>query len=60
MVDVAFVSRAVHFVPLPLFRRIAALPSDEPTDDIAYIGKEGINAIKSEYSVLYISFPSSA
>ena len=48
MVDVTFKSRAVHHVPLSLFKRVASLSSDEPPDDIAYIGGGGVQAIKSQ------------
>ncbi|OBZ70242.1 Thymocyte nuclear protein 1, partial [Grifola frondosa] len=44
MVDVAFVARAKHFVPLSLLRNIAA--AWEPPSEIAYIGEEGLKAIK--------------
>ncbi len=44
MVDVTFVSRAAHFVPLSLLRNIAS-SSDLP-DEVSYIGKEGAQAIK--------------
>ena len=48
MVDVTFKSRAAHHVPLSLFKRVASLSSDEPPDDVAYIGKDGVQAIKSQ------------
>lgn len=47
MVDVGFKSRVANFVPLSLLRRIAALDAEsDPPDDIAYIGKEGVTAVK--------------
>lgn len=46
MVDLTFKSRAQHFVPLALFKKIAALPTDEPPEDIAYIGEDGVRAVK--------------
>lgn len=44
MVEVSFVSRAHHFVPLSLLRSIAA--SQSVPEDVTYIGKEGTQAIK--------------
>ncbi|KAH9854931.1 PUA-like domain-containing protein, partial [Lenzites betulinus] len=44
MVDVTFVHRAPHFVPLSLLRNIAA--ASDPPDDVSYIGDEGAKAIK--------------
>ncbi|EMD40365.1 hypothetical protein CERSUDRAFT_110960 [Gelatoporia subvermispora B] len=44
MVDVTFKARAANFVPLALLRRIAA--ASEPPHEVAYIGEEGVNAIK--------------
>ncbi|KAG6336487.1 hypothetical protein ID866_2601 [Astraeus odoratus] len=46
MVGVKFVSRAEHFVSLSLLRYVAGLPSVEPPEEIAYIGSEGVKAIK--------------
>lgn len=45
MVDVTFSSRVNHFVPLSLLKHISAgnLP-----DELAYIGSDGANAIKSK------------
>ncbi|KAI0035668.1 component of IIS longevity pathway SMK-1-domain-containing protein [Vararia minispora EC-137] len=45
MVDVAFDARATHFVPLAVLRKIAA-GGAEPTNNIAYIGPEGVVAVK--------------
>jgi hypothetical protein len=45
MVDVTFTCRAKHFIPLALFRHIAALPSELP-GDIEYISEKGVKAIK--------------
>jgi len=44
MVDVTFEARAAHFVPLALLRRIAA--ASEPPSEVAYIGEDGVKAIK--------------
>ncbi|PCH40773.1 DUF55-domain-containing protein [Wolfiporia cocos MD-104 SS10] len=46
MVDVTFVARAPHFVPLALLRQIAAAPADAPPSGVRYIGADGVNAIK--------------
>ncbi|KAL5507807.1 hypothetical protein ACEPAH_5425 [Sanghuangporus vaninii] len=46
MVDVAFKSRAARHIPLSLFKRIANSPTDDPPTDVAYIGSEGVRAIK--------------
>jgi len=46
MVDVTFVSRTAHFVPLALLRRIAAVPTNAPPSDVEYIGEDGVKAIK--------------
>ncbi|GBE80113.1 PUA-like domain-containing protein [Sparassis latifolia] len=45
MVDVTFINRTAHFVPLALLRRIAAAGSEPPTD-VSYIGESGTSAIK--------------
>ncbi|KAH7887505.1 DUF55-domain-containing protein [Phlebopus sp. FC_14] len=47
MVDAAFVSRARHFVPLSLLRFIAGLPSSDPPTEIAYVGENGVKAVKA-------------
>jgi protein phosphatase-4 regulatory subunit 3 len=47
MVDVKFISRAVHFVPYPLLREIAA-GRVTLSAGIEYIGEEGMRAIKGE------------
>ncbi|KAI0355407.1 DUF55-domain-containing protein, partial [Trametes cingulata] len=44
MVDLTFVRRAPHFVPLSLLRNIAA--SSEVPEEVSYIGEEGVSAIK--------------
>ncbi|RPD81319.1 DUF55-domain-containing protein [Lentinus tigrinus ALCF2SS1-7] len=44
MVDVTFVSRAKHFVPLSLLRTIAS--STDVPEDVSYIGEDGAQAIK--------------
>ena len=46
MVEVKFVARLAHFVPLSLLRRIAAASSSDIPSDIEYIGEDGVNAIK--------------
>ena len=47
MVDVTFKSRAKQFVSLALMKRIAALSTSDPPEDLAYIGKDGVEAIKN-------------
>ncbi|TDL29958.1 DUF55-domain-containing protein [Rickenella mellea] len=47
MVELTFVSRTQHFVPLALMKRIATLPSSDPPTDIEYIGRDGVAAIKA-------------
>ncbi|EIW61404.1 DUF55-domain-containing protein [Trametes versicolor FP-101664 SS1] len=44
MVDVTFVRRASHFVPLSLLRGIAA--ASEPPEEVAYIGDDGMKAVQ--------------
>ncbi|KAG1752512.1 PUA-like domain-containing protein [Suillus paluster] len=44
MIDATFLSRAEHFVPLSLLRHIA---DSDPPDEIAYIGTEGVKAMKA-------------
>jgi len=44
MVDVTFVSRASHFIPLALLKHIAN--ASELPDEISYIGQAGMHAIK--------------
>ncbi|CAL1700109.1 unnamed protein product [Somion occarium] len=49
MVDVTFRSRAKHFIPLSLIKHLASLSSSsvsDPPDEVDYIGKEGMKAIK--------------
>ncbi|KAG9317334.1 hypothetical protein JVU11DRAFT_1533 [Chiua virens] len=46
MVDVMFISRARHFVPLSLLRHLADIPSATPPEAISYVRQDGINAIK--------------
>lgn len=53
MVDVTFRSRAKHFIPLSLLKYLASLSSSsssvaDPPEDMAYIGKEGMKAIKGK------------
>lgn len=60
MVDVKFISRAIHFVPYPLLREIAAGRVTQSVG-IEYIDDEGMRAIKGNfmagvgcnYSLLY-------
>jgi len=49
MVDVTFSSSTKHFIPLALFRHIAALAPSELSDEIAYIGEGGVKAIKGPF-----------
>lgn len=46
MVDVKFVSRAPHFVSLSLLRDIAGVSSLDVPEEIAYVGSDGLTAIK--------------
>jgi len=46
MVDVKFVSRAAHFVPYPLLRKISANSTTTPPAGLEYIGEKGVSAIK--------------
>ncbi|KAI6130280.1 DUF55-domain-containing protein [Pisolithus croceorrhizus] len=46
MVDVKFVSRAAHFVSLSLLRGIAGVSSLDIPEEIAYVGSDGLAAIK--------------
>lgn len=46
MVDVTFVSRTPHFVPLALLRTISAASEDDVPEEVAYIGADGVRAIK--------------
>ncbi|KAI5987771.1 DUF55-domain-containing protein [Pisolithus marmoratus] len=46
MVDVKFVFRAPHFVSLSLLRRIAAVSSHDTLEAVAYVGSDGLKAIK--------------
>ncbi|KAL4076231.1 PUA-like domain-containing protein [Scleroderma yunnanense] len=46
MVDARFISRASNFVSLSLLRYIATLSPDNLPEEIAYIGSDGVNAIK--------------
>lgn len=51
MVDVKFVSRAAHFVPLALLKSIAGGDSSNPSEEIGYIGQDGVKAIKGASNV---------
>ncbi|KAF8883175.1 PUA-like domain-containing protein [Gymnopilus junonius] len=46
MVDLAFKSKAPHFVPLSLLRKIADAPASQVPDEVSYLGEEGAKAIK--------------
>lgn len=46
MVDVKFVFRAPHFVSLSLLRRIADVSSHDALEALAYVGSDGLKAIK--------------
>ncbi|KAH9062764.1 PUA-like domain-containing protein [Lactarius vividus] len=46
MVDVKFVSRAAHFVPYPLLRKIAASGTTTPPAGLEYIGEKEVSAIR--------------
>lgn len=52
MVDLTFAARAKHFVPLSLLRFIADVGSAALPEALAYIGDDGMRAIKG---ALYIS-----
>ena len=58
MVDLAFTMRAKHFIPLALLRYIADSPSDDPPEEIQYIGKDGVKAIKgmSNFRIRHFDF----
>ncbi|KAF7316231.1 Autophagy-related protein [Mycena indigotica] len=47
MVDLAFVSRTKHFVPLALLRYIADSSADSPPEELDYLGEAGVAAIKN-------------
>ncbi|KAG2155071.1 DUF55-domain-containing protein [Suillus bovinus] len=47
MIDATFLSRAGHFVPLSLLRHIAESAQSDPPDEIAYIGTDGMKAVKA-------------
>ncbi|KAK7044699.1 autophagy-related protein [Favolaschia claudopus] len=47
MVDLKFVSRAQHFVPLALLRFITDSASDSPPAGLEYLGDAGVAAIKA-------------
>jgi len=51
MVDLTFVSRAEHFIPLTLLRYISE--TSELPPQIAYIGESGFAALKSEFLALF-------
>jgi hypothetical protein len=53
MVDVMFDARATHFVPLAVLRGIAAGGS-EPGSNMAYIGPEGVAAVKGAYWMIMV------
>ncbi|EGO27974.1 hypothetical protein SERLADRAFT_462319 [Serpula lacrymans var. lacrymans S7.9] len=47
MVEVTFVARAKHLVPLALLKHIAALASGEAPSEVDYIGADGVKAVKN-------------
>jgi hypothetical protein len=57
MVDVMFSSRARHFIPLPVLRNIADTALGSLPEEIAYIGADGHQAIKSRIMGLFSSLP---
>lgn len=50
MVDLTFVERAKHFMPLALLRYIADIPSTTPPPELEYIREDSISAIKGARS----------
>lgn len=57
MVDVTFISRAKHFVPLALLRHLANSSSTEPPTELEYIGSTGLGSIKGFKQFKVISEP---
>ncbi|KAF8645792.1 hypothetical protein AX16_007573 [Volvariella volvacea WC 439] len=47
MVDLTFVARAKHFIPLALLKGVADRSNLKPQEEIRYIGENGVKAIKS-------------
>ncbi|KAF9450144.1 DUF55-domain-containing protein [Macrolepiota fuliginosa MF-IS2] len=47
MVDLMFAARVKHFIPLALLRYIADLATNEPPEELEYIGQDGVKAIKT-------------
>ncbi|KAG1768647.1 DUF55-domain-containing protein [Suillus occidentalis] len=47
MIDATFLSRAQYFVPLSLLRHIADSAESDPPDEFAYIGTDGMKAVKA-------------
>jgi predicted RNA-binding protein with PUA-like domain len=47
MIDATFLSRSEHFVPLSLLRHIAESAESDPPDEFAYIGADGMKAVKA-------------
>lgn len=47
MIDATFLSRAQYFVPLSLLRHIADSAESDPPDEFAYIGMNGMKAVKA-------------
>lgn len=47
MIDATFLSRAQYFVPLSLLRHIADSAESDPPDEFAYIGMDGMKAVKA-------------
>lgn len=57
MIDATFLSRAEHFVPLSLLRHIAESARSDPPDEIAYIGTEGMKAVKGTETSDFAQLP---
>jgi hypothetical protein len=59
MIDATFLSRAQYFVPLSLLRHIADSAESDPPDEFAYIGMNGMKAVKGTETSDSISLPPS-
>lgn len=55
MVDLMFTARTKHFIPLALLRYVAALTTDEPPEEINYIGESGVKTIKGTRRCSFLS-----
>jgi hypothetical protein len=56
MVDVTLSCRAKHFIPLALFRYIAALLPSELPSEIEYVSENGVKAIKGPLGGYFVFF----